>query len=88
MEGTFGSFIKDLRTEKGLTLAQLASKLSMDPANLSKVENGIREFDIKRVSKLCKVFGLDKSKMEIEIMSERFAKSICDNKDCRSQKNN
>ena len=80
MEGTFGSFIKDLRTEKGLTLAQLASKLSMDPANLSKVENGIREFDIKRVSKLCKVFGLDKSKMEIEIMSERFAKSICDNK--------
>lgn len=80
MEETFGHFIKELRIQKGFTLTKLASKLSMDPANLSKVENGKREFDIKRLPKLCKLFQLDKTEMEKELLSERFAKSVCEKK--------
>lgn len=76
MEETFGHFIKELRTQKGLTLSQLAAKLNMDSANLCKVENGKREFDIKRLPKLCKLFQLDKSEMEKELLSEKFAKSV------------
>jgi len=78
MQETFGHYIKELRTQKGLTLTQLAAKLSMDSANLSKVENGKREFDIKRLPKLCKLFQLDKSEMEKELLSEKFAKSVCE----------
>lgn len=80
MVETFGHFIKELRKQKGLTLTQLAAKLNMDSANLSKIENGKREFDIKRLPKLCKLFQLDKVEMEKELLSEKFAKSVCEKK--------
>ena len=38
-----------MRTDKGLTLTELAAFLKLDSANLSKIENGKREFDEKRV---------------------------------------
>jgi len=41
----FGNIIKEHRRLKKLTLTQLAAKLNLDSANLSKIENGIREFD-------------------------------------------
>ncbi|HTB99105.1 MAG TPA: DNA (cytosine-5-)-methyltransferase, partial [Ferruginibacter sp.] len=78
MEDTFGHYLRTLRNNKGLTLTQLAAKLNMDSANLSKIENGKREFDVKRLSKLCKLFKLDKSQMEKELLSEKFAKSVCE----------
>ena len=36
---TFGEYIKQLRTERKLTLTQLGAKLELDSANLSKIEN-------------------------------------------------
>lgn len=78
MHETFGHYIKELRTQKGYTLTQLAAKLKMDSANLSKIENGKREFDIKRLPKLCKLFKLNKLEMEKELLSEKFAKSVCE----------
>ncbi len=48
----FGEFTRKLRTEKGLTLTQLAARINMDSANLSKIENGKRDFDEKRLEKL------------------------------------
>lgn len=80
MQDTFGQYLKDLRNQNGLTLAQLATKLKMHTANLSKVENGKREFDIKRLPKLCKVFKLDLAEMEKELISEKFAKSVYEKK--------
>jgi len=76
MQDTFGQYLKDLRNQRGLTLTQLATKLKMHTANLSKVENGKREFDSKRLPKLCKVFNLDITEMEKELISEKFAKSV------------
>jgi DNA (cytosine-5)-methyltransferase 1 len=78
MKETFGHYIKSLRTEKGLTLTQLAAKLNMDSANLSKVENGKREFDSKRIPGLCKLFNLNNTEMRRELLSEKFAKSAFD----------
>lgn len=80
MTTTIGQYIKDLRNQKGLTLTQLAAKLKMDSANLSKVENGKREFDLKRLPKLCKLFNLELDQMEKEILSEKFAKAVYDKK--------
>lgn len=76
MRGAFGHYIKTLRTDKGWTLTQLAAKLDIDSANLSKIENGKREFDEKRLGKLCKVFKLDKLEMERELVSEKIARTV------------
>jgi HTH-type transcriptional regulator, competence development regulator len=71
---SFGEFIRDLRKENGLTLTQLAAKLEIDSANLSKIENGKREYDEKRLPLLCDIFHLDLEQMKKELLSEKFAK--------------
>ena len=52
MKATFGEYIRQLRTDKGFTLTELAALLKLDSANLSKIENNKREFDEKRLDKL------------------------------------
>jgi transcriptional regulator with XRE-family HTH domain len=81
MKATFGEFIRKLRTEKHLTLTQLAAQLELDSANLSKIENGKREFDEKRLVKLATAFDLDISLIKTEFFSDLFAKKIYQN-DC------
>ena len=79
MKETFGEYIRILRTSKGLTLTQLAAKLDMDSANLSKVENNKREFDEKRIIKLAEIFELILQELRNEYYSEKFAKKIYEN---------
>jgi transcriptional regulator with XRE-family HTH domain len=79
MEATFGGYIRKLRTEKGLTLTQLAAQLELDSANLSKIENGKRDFDEKRLGKLSKAFNIDISIIKTEFFSGLFAKKIYEN---------
>ena len=76
IKATFGEYIKQLRTDKGLTLTQLAFQLDLDSANLSKIENGKREFDEKRLEKLAQAFNLDIEKLKIEYFGEQFAKKM------------
>ncbi|MBN4081512.1 helix-turn-helix transcriptional regulator [bacterium AH-315-C07] len=73
---TFGQQIRTLRNSMGLTLTQLAAKLEMDSANLSKIETGKREFDDKRLQSLCTVFSLNIEEMRIELWSDRFANRV------------
>lgn len=79
MKYTFGEYIRKLRNEKGFTLTQLAAKLDMDSANLSKVENGKREFDYRRLEALCHVFLLNFNEIKDEYFSEQMAKTILQN---------
>lgn len=76
MIATFGEYIRKLRNDNGLTLTQLAAKLELDSANLSKIENSKREFDEKRLEKLAKAFGIDISTIKTEFFSDLFAKKI------------
>ena len=76
MNATFGEYIRQLRTDKGLTLTQLASQLDLDSANLSKIENGKREFDEKRLKKLATAFDLDIEKLKVEYFGDQFAKKM------------
>ena len=41
MKTTFGEYIRLLRNENELTLTQLAAKLNLDSANLSKIEQNL-----------------------------------------------
>jgi len=65
MKATFGEYIRQLRTDNGLTLTELAALLKLDSANLSKIENGKREFDEKRLDKLASAFSLDIEKLKV-----------------------
>ncbi|MDD3773372.1 MAG: helix-turn-helix transcriptional regulator [Weeksellaceae bacterium] len=79
MKETFGEYIKRLRTENGFTLTQLAAKLDLDSANLSKIENNKREFDERRLTLLSDVFDLDISRLRTEFFSDIIAKKIYEN---------
>ena len=76
MKATFGEYIKKLRTNNGLTLTQLAFQLDLDSANLSKIENGKREFDEKRLEKLATAFNLDLDQLKTEYFADQFAKKM------------
>lgn len=56
---TMGERIRDLRTEAGYTLEELASRIGMKKANLSKYENGLIE-NMKRstIEKLADLFNV------------------------------
>lgn len=79
MKETFGEYIRHLRKSKDYTLTQLAAKLNMDSANLSKIETGKREFDEKRLQLLANEFGLDLKELKDEYFSEMVAKKLYDN---------
>jgi transcriptional regulator with XRE-family HTH domain len=79
MKETFGEYIKRLRTENGFTLTQLAAKLDLDSANLSKIENNKREFDERRLTFLSEVFNLSIDKLRTEYFSDLIAKKIYEN---------
>ena len=81
MKQLFGQYIKSLRTEKGLTLTQLGAKLGIDSANLSKIENGKREFDERKLKILSEIFNLNLEELKIEFFAEFFAKKLY-NSDC------
>lgn len=76
MKATFGEYIRQLRTDNGLTLTQLAFQLNLDSANLSKIENGKREFDEKRLEKLANAFNLDLDQLKVEYFGDQFAKKM------------
>ena len=79
MKETFGEYIKRLRTENGFTLTQLAAKLDLDSANLSKIENNKREFDEIRLTLLSEIFNLYISKLRTEFFSDFIAKKLYEN---------
>lgn len=76
METTFGEYIRKLRIDQGLTLTQLAARLNLDAANLSKIENDKRAFDLKRLPILAKIFNLELSELHDEYIADKLGKQI------------
>lgn len=76
MKESFGNFIKTLRVENELTLTQLAAKLDLDSANLSKIENGKRDFDEKRLILLSDTFKIEIDEIKKEYFGDLIARKI------------
>jgi len=76
MKTTFGEYIRFLRNENELTLTQLAAKLNLDSANLSKIENGKRDFDEKRLPKLAVIFKINLKELRNEYVTDLIGKYI------------
>lgn len=84
MNITFGEYLKMMRSERNLTLTQLAAKIDLDSANLCKIENGKREFDEKRLSKLSNALNIDLEQLKLEYYSDFIAKKLYQN-DCNNE---
>ena len=65
-----------LRTTNNLTLTQLAAKLDLDSANLSKIENGKRDFDEKRLVLLANTFNIEIDEIKKEYLGDFIAQKI------------
>ncbi|CAM3302269.1 MULTISPECIES: helix-turn-helix domain-containing protein [Paenibacillus] len=64
MELTFGEYIRKLREQKGLSLNQLATKSGVSNAQISRIENGLR--DLPRPETIKKLaIGLDAPQAEL-----------------------
>ena len=53
-------WLKGKRTEKGMTMAEMAKRLDLSESYYSKIESGDRQrkMDIRLVSKLCKILDI------------------------------
>ena len=51
MESSFGQYLRTLREERKYSLSELAKLIDINATNLSKIERGARDFDMKRLSK-------------------------------------
>ena len=64
---TFGEYIRGVRRKKNMTLTQLGAQLSIDSGALSKIENGKKSFDEKKLVLQANVFDVD-----IEYLKKEF----------------
>ena len=74
---TIGRRIRQLRTEKGMTLDELAVALDRAPSQLSVIENGKRELKLSELQKLSRALGVSvDALLSQEAPSERAALEI------------
>lgn len=81
---TFGEYIRILRNSEGITIKELASKLNLDAANLSRIENNKRDFDERRLPILADLFDLNLKELRDEFLTDQLGKKIYET-DCSNQ---
>ncbi len=75
---TIGQIIRENREKQGLLLRQVAAKLDIDIAILSKIERSERKPSREQIIKIADVFSLDKNELLIQYLSEKIAYEIAD----------
>ena len=75
----FGEYLRSLRKMENLTLTEFGARIGVDSANLSKIENGKRDFDSKKLIRLSRSFNIDIEILKEEFYSELIAKKILEN---------
>lgn len=73
---TTGEIIREQREAKGLLLRQVAARLDIDIAILSKIERGERKPTRDQISKLADILDLKKDALIIQFLSEKIAYEI------------
>ena len=58
-KAAFGSFLAQLRREKGMTQKELAERTGIDQADISKLENGTRNPSLKLLKRQADGMGMD-----------------------------
>ena len=60
----FGTFVRNRRTELGITLRDMAEKLGISPAYLSDIEKGNRKAPLDHLEQLAALLCVEESEME------------------------
>lgn len=80
MKESFGHFIRKNRKDLGLNQTQLAVKLEMDAAKLSKIENGKMTLDEARLDLVAKSLKIDIKTIKTRYYGDCIARTLYDNK--------
>jgi transcriptional regulator with XRE-family HTH domain len=56
--GRLVSLLREMRSEAGLTQADLAARIEKDQAYVSRYESGQRRLDVLEVREICQVVGV------------------------------
>lgn len=75
---TTGEIIREQREKKEMLLRQLAARLDIDAAILSKIERGDRRATREQIIKLAEILELDKDELLIQYLGERIAYDLAD----------
>lgn len=68
----FGAYLRGFRTERGLTLREVAAAVGMDQAHLSKAELGQRLPTPSQIGALARFFRQDPVEFEAHGIAEKF----------------
>lgn len=71
-----GTYIRQLREEKGYLLRQMSALLDVDPTILSKMERGERPFKRENILKVAEVCGIDKDELLKQWLADKIAQVI------------
>lgn len=73
-----GRKIRELREEKDFLLRQLAAKLDIDTAQLSKMERGERFFKKEEIVEISKILNTDKQELLTIWLADKIYKTTLD----------
>lgn len=73
-----GEILREKREEKGLLLRQVAAKLDIDTAILSKIERNERKASKEQIIKLAEILGLKEEDLLVQYLSEKILYEIKD----------
>ena len=71
-----GEILREKREEKGLLLRQVAAKLDIDTAILSKIERSERKASKEQIIKLAKILDLKEENLLVQYLSEKILYEI------------
>jgi transcriptional regulator with XRE-family HTH domain len=69
-----GQRLRNLRTQKKLTLHQVSKEVDIDSPMLSKIERGERLPTIEQLQRLCKFFKVAEADLKVMHMAEKIIK--------------
>jgi len=75
---SIGEILRQKREEKGLLLRQVAAKLDIDTAILSKIERSERKASKEQIIKLAEILDLKEEYLLIQYLSEKILYEIKD----------
>ncbi len=73
-----GEILRKKREEKGLLLRQVAAKLDIDTAILSKIERSERKASKEQIIKLAEILNLKEEDLLVQYLSEKILYEIKD----------
>ncbi|MEL6674830.1 MAG: helix-turn-helix transcriptional regulator [Bacteroidota bacterium] len=75
---TFGQTLKKARESQGLLLRQVAARLEVDTATVSKIENGLRHATKKQIKALSTILKIEYRDLEASWMGNKIYQMLQD----------